>query len=55
MKKPARKLVLSRETLRTLDTVDLVHVAGGAVADSNDTKCESQVVAAVGVSLVEAK
>jgi len=56
MKKPARKLVLSRETLRTLHTVDLVHVAGGVVADSGDTHCEIQMAAAaVVVALVEAK
>lgn len=49
MKKPARKLVLSRETLRTLHTVDLVHVAGGVVVDTNDGR------GCVVVNVVEAK
>jgi len=36
MKKPTRKLVLSRETVRTLAAVDLKRVAGALVSGSDD-------------------
>jgi len=52
MKKPARKLVLCRETLRTLNSVELAHVAGALMApDSGAMDCPRE--AAPVVPLVE--
>jgi hypothetical protein len=48
MMKANRKLVLRRESLRTLASLDLVHVAGGAdpgtiqLGDSGDAACRTK-------------
>ncbi|HEX4422850.1 MAG TPA: hypothetical protein VH165_33270 [Kofleriaceae bacterium] len=34
-----RKLVLRRETLRTLERVELIQVAGGDTTDTGDVNC----------------
>jgi hypothetical protein len=46
MRKQPKKIVLSRETLRQLDNVQLSGLVGGAdlIEDTNDRRCEPSIV-----------
>lgn len=46
MRKQAKKITLSRETLRQLENVQLSGLAGGIaiVEDTNDRRCEPSIV-----------
>jgi len=46
MKKPTRRLALSRETVRTLATGDLARVAGGLMSTGSDARDGCVVAAA---------
>jgi hypothetical protein len=45
MRKQPKKIVLSRETLRQLDNVQLSGLVGGAdlIEDTNDRRCEPSI------------